>query len=147
MADKKNLAAGVKEMRAVAKRLLAWADDLEAAVKAGKVGEAPVVPENVLVAESVTVSDTVPASGDSTAAKAVAVAPVASAVPAVSDVPPTLSELKAFLTDRCAAGYAAQVKALIASYGVSSLSSVPEGAYAELMASARLLGEGEQDAG
>ena len=27
--DKKNLAAGVKEMRSVAKRLTTWADDLE----------------------------------------------------------------------------------------------------------------------
>lgn len=144
MADKKNLAAGVKEMRAVAKRLLAWADDLEAAVKAGKNGEEPVAPESATVAESVPVSDAAPESVDQEIAGDVA---AASAAPAASDVPPTLSELKAFLTDRCAAGYAAQVKALIASYGVSSLSSVPEGAYAELMASARLLGEGEQDAG
>ena len=98
-------------MRAVAKRLLAWADDLEAAVKAGKVGEAPAVPD----AESVPASDTAPESADQ-AAEDVAVAPVApatSAVPATSAAAPPLSELKAFLTDRCAAGYAAQVKALI----------------------------------
>jgi uncharacterized Zn finger protein (UPF0148 family) len=46
----------------------------------------------------------------------------------------------------CAAGYAPQVKALIASYGAASLSGVPAEALGDLMDAARLLG-GEENAG
>ena len=102
--DKKNLAAGIKEMRSVAKRLMDWADDLEK-----------------------------PAAG---------VSEKETAAPA----PPTLAEAKAFLTGRCAAGYSAQVKALIASFGAASLSAVPETALGDLWEQAQLLG-GEPDAG
>ena len=104
--DKKNLAAGVKEMRSVAKRLLAWADDLE---KAGKNEEEP---------------EEAPAP----------------------KTPPKLDEVKAFLTKKCAAGYSAQVKALIASFGASSLSGVPAESLAALMEAAQLLGEEGEDA-
>ena len=98
--DKKDLAAGILEMRSVAKRLMEWADDMEKAA-----------------------------------------APAADSAPAV----PTLAEVKAFLTGKCAAGYSAQVKALIASFGVSSLSEVPAEALGALMDAALLLGaeEGE----
>ena len=113
--DKKNLAAGIKEMRSVAKRLMAWADDLEKSAVSAE-------PEPVVAADA-----------------APAVAPAAP--------PPTLAEVKAFLTGRCAAGYSAQVKALIASFGASSLSSVPEESLGDLMEAARMLGEGEGDAG
>ena len=108
--DKKNLAAGVKEMRSVAKKLLAWADDLE---KAGK-GEVQEADETVK-------EEPAPAA------------------------PPTLSEVKAFLTKKCAAGYSAQVQALIASFGVSSLSKVPAESLGALLDAALLLGQEESE--
>ncbi len=57
----------------------------------------------------------------------------------------TRADLKALLTKRCAAGYSAQVKALIASYGASTLSAVPEEALGDLWDAALLLGEEERD--
>ena len=109
--DKKKLAAGVKEMRSVAKRLTTWADDLE----------------KLLTSENSEVNEDAGGSAD-------------------TPTPPTLAEVKNFLTKLCAAGYAPQVKALIASYGASSLSGVPAEALGDLMDAARLLG-GEENAG
>ena len=109
--DKKKLAAGVKEMRSVAKRLTTWADDLE----------------KLLTSENSEVNEDAGCSTDTPA-------------------PPTLAEVKNFLTKLCAAGYAPQVKALIASYGAASLSGVPAEALGDLMDAARLLG-GEENAG
>lgn len=106
--DKKNLAAGVKEMRSVAKKLLAWADDLE---KAGK-------------------KEGAEDAGCSAA-------PVA---------PPTLAAVKKILSEKCAAGYSAQVQALIASFGAKTLSGVPEGSLGALLDAALLLGEEGEDA-
>ena len=54
--------------------------------------------------------------------------------------PPSRDAVKAFLTNRCAAGYAAQVKDLIASFGAKTLSEVPDGSLAALMESAARLG-------
>ena len=130
--DKKNLAAGVKEMRTVAKKLLAWADDLE---KAGK-GE---VQEDVGCPAAPDVA--APAGGDpdhGEPPKAVKEEPAPAA-------PPTLSEVKAFLTKKCAAGYSAQVQALIASFGVSSLSKVPAESLGALLDAALLLGQEESE--
>lgn len=123
--DKKNLAAGVKEMRSVAKRLLAWADDLE---KAGKNEEEPEKPvETVKEAQASKSAETVKEA-------------------LTPKTPPKLDEVKAFLTKKCAAGYSAQVKALIASFGASSLSGVPAESLAALMEAAQLLGEEGEDA-
>ena len=110
--NKKNLAAGIREMRSVARRLTAWADDLE------KFG-------------GLTEEDTGQADGS------------------VPTPPPTLSEVKAYLTKLCAAGYAPQVKALIASFGAASLSGVPAESLGDLFDAALLLGEegGSADAG
>lgn len=118
--DKKNLAAGVKEMRSVAKRLLAWADDLE---KAGKNEEVETVKEARASKPAKTVKEAL-----------------------TPKTPPKLDEVKAFLTKKCAAGYSAQVKALIASFGASSLSGVPAESLAALMEAAQLLGEEGEDA-
>lgn len=118
--DKKNLAAGVKEMRSVAKRLLAWADDLE---KAGKNEEDETVKEAQASKSAETVKEAL-----------------------TPKTPPKLDEVKAFLTKKCAAGYSAQVKALIASFGASSLSGVPAESLAALMEAAQLLGEEGEDA-
>ena len=132
--NKKDLAAGVKQMRSVAKLLTQWADDLEAS--AG--GERAAV--------GGTASDTgagvaVGADGDSSSA-----APAARAAAVAPAPAPTLAEVKKYLTEKCAAGYSAQVKAAIASFGVSSLSGVPAEKYAELMALAAGIG-GDADAG
>ena len=125
--NKKDLAAGVKQMRSVAKLLTQWADDLEASA-----GGEP-------AAVGGTASDT-------GAGVAVGIgADVGSSSPA--PVPaPTLAEVKKYLTEKCAAGYSAQVKAAIASFGVVSLSGVPAEKYAELMALAAGIG-GDADAG
>lgn len=120
--DKKNLAAGVKEMRSVAKRLLAWADDLE---KAGKNEEEPV--ETVKEAQASKSAETVKEA-------------------LTPKTPPKLDEVKAFLTKKCAAGYSAQVQALIASFGAKTLSGVPEGSLGALLDAALLLGEEGEDA-
>ena len=121
--DKKNLAAGVKEMRSVAKKLLAWADDLEKA-------SAPAAPAVAAPADG--------GADRGEPAKAVKeeTAPAA---------PPTFHEIKALLTKKCADGYAAQVKALIASFGVSSLSKVPAEFFGELYDAALLLGQEESE--
>lgn len=145
--DKKNLAAGVKEMRSVAKRLLAWADDLE---KAGKNEEVPEDGGN-----PVSPAVAAPAGGGSDhgkPAETVKEAPASKPAKTVKEAPapktpPKLDEVKAFLTKKCAAGYSTQVKALIASFGASSLSGVPAESLAALMEAAQLLGEGEENAG
>ncbi|MBQ1364832.1 MAG: hypothetical protein ABTA22_04910 [Clostridia bacterium] len=103
--NKRNLAAGVKEMRSVAKRLLAWADDLEKSMAQEK--EAPE-----------TLKDAAPV---------------------------TTEQVKAFLTEKCAAGYGARVKALIASFGASTLSEVPAESLGELLDAAMLIGEEGED--
>ena len=54
--------------------------------------------------------------------------------------------MKKYLTEKCAAGYSAQVKAAIASFGATSLSGVPEGKYGELKALADRI-SGDADAG
>lgn len=144
--DKKNLAAGVKEMRSVAKRLLAWADDLE------KAGQNQEEPEN---ADSPAIpAVAAPAGGGSDHGKPVETVKEAQASKPAETVkkapapkaPPKLDEVKAFLTKKCAAGYSAQVKALIASFGASSLSGVPAESLAALMEAAQLLGEEGEDA-
>lgn len=144
--DKKNLAAGVKEMRSVAKRLLAWADDLE---KAGKNEEVPEDGGNPVSPDLAA-----PAGGGSDHGKPVETVKEAQASKPAETVkealtpktPPKLDEVKAFLTKKCAAGYSAQVKALIASFGASSLSGVPAESLAALMEAAQLLGEEGEDA-
>lgn len=125
-ADKKNLAAGIREMRSVAKRLMAWAEDLEK--NSGTVG--------VEAAEGA-------ADRDAVAAPDVG---VSAGVGIADSAAPTRAEVKGLLAKLCAAGHSAQVKALIASCGVTSLSGVPEDALGDLWNAALLL-EGEEDAG
>ena len=60
--------------------------------------------------------------------------------------PLALSRVKAFLTKKCAAGYSGQVKALIASFGASSLSEVPAESLGALVDAAMLLGQEGEDA-
>lgn len=128
----KSLRAGIEEMRSVAQKLMVWAADLERSFLTD-------APESAHADSAASVPASAP------------VAPVSAApTPAVASAvasPPTRAEVKAFLTSRCAAGYSAQVKALIASFGVSSLSEVPEGSLGSLMEAAQMLGDGEANAG
>ena len=57
--------------------------------------------------------------------------------------PPTLEEVRMILSDCCAKGFGAQVKALIASYGVKTLKEVSPAAYEDLVLAAQALDETE----
>ena len=127
------LRAGVAEMRSVAQRLNQWADDLEASFRGQEASPA-----------EVPVAETVPASGRKKAPAGKA--PVAKATPepaAAEKKNPalTLPEVRAVLAEKCASGFSTQVKALIESYGVSSLKNVPAEKYEELLEAVRGLGE------
>ena len=133
MDKREDLRAGIVEMRSVAQRLMIWADDLEASfrdqetpepeVDAGKPAAAPRKKRaaDKAVAESATAAET---------RKAL-----------------TLPEVRAVLAEKCAAGFGTQVKALIESYGVSTLKGVPPEKYEELLEAVAPLGAGDQDAG
>ena len=127
---KKDLAAAVVEMRSVAARLIVWADDLEKSVSAVGPGAVSSVEEP----EEVAVSSDVASSAVALAAPDVVAPAVAPAAPV------SLAEVKVYLTKLCAAGYSAQVKALIASFGAASLSEVPADSLDALMVAARMLG-------
>ena len=131
------LRAGVAEMRSVAQRLNQWADDLEASFRGQ---ETP--PAEVPAAETVHASGRKKAPAGKT--------PVAEAAPeptAAEEKKAALSlpEVRAILAEKCAKGFSTQVKALIESYGVSSLKDVPAEKYEELLEAVR--GLGDADAG
>ena len=129
----KELSAGVAEMRSVAQRLLDWADDLERSFRKKEAVQEEAAEETAEAAAKA-VPETRPAENSA-------------AVDA--EEPMTRAGVKNFLTKLCASGYSAQVKALIASYGVASLSAVPEEALGELLDAALLIGgeEGNGHAG
>ena len=62
----------------------------------------------------------------------------------VQKKPLALPEVRTALAEKCAAGYGAQVKALIESYGAASLKDVPAEKYEELLEAAAALGEGQE---
>ena len=135
--DLKDLAAGVQEMRSVAKRLMRWAEDLEKSLMPGQTArDEPVqqaVPVEVVPAE-VALAETVP----------IEAAP-AEDVPVKA--PLTFAAVKKLLGDLSAEGYGPQIKALIESFGAMKLSDLPESCYAELMEAAGLLGKEDGHAG
>lgn len=57
----------------------------------------------------------------------------------------TLPEVRAVLAEKCAAGFSAQVEALIKSYGVEKLRDLPADRYEELLEAVKELGD--MDAG
>ena len=131
------LRAGVAEMRSVAQRLNQWAVDLEASFRDQKAAQAE-IPS----------AETVPASGrkKATAGKAsIAAAAPEQAATEEKKAALSLPEVRAILAENCAAGFSTQVKALIESYGVSSLKDVPSEKYEELLEAVR--GLGDADAG
>ena len=113
------LRAGVDEMRSVARKLNQWADDLEASFSGNDVRDS--VPETDV--------SKVPASEP------------------VSAPPLTLPEVRSVLAEKCAEGFGPQVKALIESYGASSLKEVPADKYEELLSSVAELGDGSGSGG
>lgn len=141
MSKMEGLCAGVTEMRSVAARLLSWADDLEASFQNKKTAEDE-------VEDAGTVCDQKGKSRGKGKAEPIETEQVC--MEQCGDDKGgkkfTLSEVRAFLAEKCAAGYGTQVKALIESFGVSSLGSVPAESYAELVSAANGLG-GETDAG
>ena len=132
------LRAGIAEMRSVARRLNQWADDLEASFRDQETAQ-----------EEVPAAETLPVSGRKKVPAGKA--PVAETAPepaAVEEKKATLSlpEVRAILAEKCAKGFSTQVKALIESYGVSSLKDVPAEKYEELLEAVARLG-GDADAG
>ena len=131
------LRAGVAEMRSVAQRLNQWADDLEASFRDQKAAQT-----------EIPAAETVPASGrkKATAGKAsIAAAAPEQAATEEKKAALSLPEVRAILAEKCAKGFSTQVKALIESYGVSSLKDVPAEKYEELLEAVR--GLGDADAG
>ncbi len=130
MGKMEDLRAGVAEMRSVARRLNQWADDLEASFRGQ--GEEPTTAGggNIVRAE-VSRNKQAPQCG---------VAPIEAA-----EKPLSLPEVRAILAEKCAAGFGTQVKALIESYGASSLKGVPAERYGELLEAVK--GLGDADAG
>lgn len=153
--EKKNLAAGIREMRSVAIRLTQWADDLEKYASEGTPSDASRHLSAASIGATVHRTDRLfqltsaptrippPAVVEASPLKGEACSGTASTEPA-----PTLTEVITFLPDVCAAGYSGQVKKLLASFGADIVSEVPEEKFGELMAKARELGEaGDGDAG
>lgn len=130
------LQAGVAEMRSVAQKLMDWADDLEASFQRKE------AQQNETAAEQ-------PEAGRKGKKAAPDKAADEPAAAEKKDPALTLPEVRAVLAEKCAAGYGTQVKALIESYGVSSLREVPAEHYAELLEQVGQLGSagGDADAG
>ena len=115
MDKREGLRVGIAEMRTVAQRLNQWADDLESSFRSQ---EAPEV--------KVDVGELVPASKEEGTADQAGAEPAAA-----PETGKTLSlpEVRAVLAGKCAEGFGTQVKALIQSYGASTLKEVPAEKY------------------
>lgn len=131
MDKREGLRAGIAEMRTVAQRLNQWADDLEASFR-GK--EAP--------ADEVDAGKPAPAPKEEETANQAGAEP--EAAPETGKAL-TLPEVRAVLAGKCAEGFGTQVKALIQSYGASTLKEVPAEKYGELLEAVK--GLGDADAG
>lgn len=137
MTDKKDLRGGIAKMREVAQLLTGWADDLEGSLEAGK--KKKVAADKAVVADAASAADVaVPA------AQAVPVAEPAA--PAEPSAPPSTDEVRAVLAAKCAAGFKAQVQAVINSFGAEKLSGVAPEHYPALLEMVADLG-GENHAG
>ena len=138
MGKMEGLRAGIAEMRSVAQRLNQWADDLEASFQGEKAGTPEVSASGQGPAEKKKRAGS--AGGpDSGAVSGAAAAPG-------TEKALTLPEVRAVLAEKCAAGFGTQVRALIESYGASTLKEVPAGKYGELLEAVAGLG-GDADAG
>jgi len=131
MVNKKDLRGGIVKMREVAQLLNEWANDLEATFQGQEADE-----------WEVSGAEPGPAEKKKRAAK-----PVCPESAAVKDERKalTLPEVRSVLAEKCAAGFGAQVKGLIESYGASTLKEVPAEKYEELLEAVK--GLGDADAG
>lgn len=125
------LRAGVAEMRSVAQKLNQWANDLEASFR-NQEADATEVPA----------SEPGPAEKKKRAKNPAGNEPAAAPEKGKALA---LPEVRAILAEKCAAGFSTQVKALIESYGASSLKEVPADRYEELLEAVK--GLGDVDAG
>ena len=131
MDKRERLRAGIAEMRSVAQRLNQWADDLEASFR----GEE--APEQEVDAGESAVASKEEGTADQAGAEPEAAPKTGKAL--------TLPEVRAVLAGKCAEGFGTQVKALIQSYGASTLKEVPAEKYGELLEAVK--GLGDADAG
>ena len=155
MTDKKDLRGSIAKMRDVAQLLSGWADDLESSLEAGRKKKntvAAVEPVSVPVEDAdVPVDAAAPAEA---AAPVEAVASVEAAAHAASAAAPAAApaekmkpdEVRAVLAAKCAAGFRAQVQAIINSFGAAKFSEVPAEHYPALLEMVNDLG-GEGHAG
>ena len=142
MANKKDLRGGIVKMREVAQLLSGWADDMERSLEAAKKEVPKVEPEVAAVpaAEAVTegAAEVVPAASVAPAAPAASVAPAAPL--------PAADAVRAELAAKCAAGFRAQVQAMINSFGAAKFSEVAPEHYPALLEAVAGLG-GDSHAG
>ena len=131
-----DLKAGIAEMRSVAFRLSEWADRMEASFQSR---EAPA--EEMGAGKSVQ-----PEPGKKKAKGQADPGSEEAAAGKKEKKELTLPAVRAILAEKCAAGFGVQVKALIESYGASSLKEVPAEKYEELLEAVAQLG-GDADAG
>ena len=125
MAAKKDLRGSIVKMREVAQLLSGWADDMESSLEAGKKKK-----NAVAAAEPVSV----PAEAEAVPVEAEVVSAVPDAAPAAApaeEMKP--DEVRAVLAAKCAAGYRAQVQAIINSFGAAKFSEVPAEHYPALL--------------
>ena len=135
MEKMESLRAGVAEMRSVAQRLNQWADDLEASFRNQEAAESEVF-----------AAGSVQASGRKKYGTGKAAAAKTAPEPAAAEkekTPLSLPEVRAILAEKCAKGFSTQVKALIESYGVSSLKDVPAEHYEALVEAVKELGDAD----
>lgn len=126
------LRAGIAEMRSVAQRLNQWADDLEQSFRDQEAPEKEVADGKPAALEKKKKAAACRAVAEPTADKE-------------EGKTLTLPDVRAVLAEKCAAGFGAQVKSLIESYGASTLKEVPADRYEELLEAVK--GLGDADAG
>lgn len=153
MTDKKDLRGSIEKMRDVAQLLNGWADDLEGSLEAGKkkktaaADKAPVA-EDPVAAPVETVAETTEEAPVETTVKVQA----KTAKEAPTDKPAETTavqfpdSVRAVLAVKCAAGYRAQVQALINSFGAAKFSEVAQEHYPAMLEAVAALG-GDPDAG
>ena len=128
MNEIEDLRARVAEVRSVSQRLNRLLDDLEASF-CNSEADAPETS----------------APGQGSAPKKKGTARKADDEPAAvkeESKARSLPEVRAILAEKCASGFGTQVKALIESYGASSLKEVPSDRYGDLLEAAAGLGMG-----
>ena len=153
MTDKKDLRGSIEKMRDVAQLLTGWADDLESSLEAGRkkktaaADKAPAA-ENTVAAPVETVAETTEEAPVETTvkvqAKTAKEAPTDK--PAETTAVQSPDSVRAVLAAKCAAGYRAQVQALINSFGAAKFSEVAPEHYPALLEAVAGLG-GDPDAG